>query len=105
MNTASNISSTGEPFPQPQPELYGVINIQEINRSKEIKREDENLWYNKLIYWVAISLVISGICLIIAYFLRSFLFITPLFPIIAVITWSVRKILRDTNLDKEEWLK
>lgn len=84
---------------------YGVFNVKEMSKPKKQKREDEHLWHNQLKYWLAISLVPAVISLILGYFYQSFLLIAAVFPVVAIAGWLVRKVFRDKDLDKEEWLK
>lgn len=81
---------------QPDGELLSVVNVSEINKptAAKITYPEDNLWYNRLSTWVLVSMVLSLLCLAMAYFYRRFLFIIPLWPMVAVISWYLKRKFR-----------
>lgn len=106
-NIIMNSGTTENPQNRSEDKPYGVVNISEIKREKKVQKNiDKNdTWLDKLYYWIILSIIPSGVTIILGYFYRQFIFLSIIFPIIAISGWGVRKILRYQGLHEEKWLK
>ncbi len=77
---------------QPKNELLTVVNVKELKNpeKKEVSHEPEQ-WYFQLKYWMVFGGIFSAICAIASIINFRFLFLTPLGPYVAYLTWHARK--------------
>ena len=96
----TDIPGTGK-ISQPEPHkitktestnVVSVVNITEIKKKKKETPSEELNWYDQLKYWIFIGLAASLVFIIFSLLNRRFLIFTPLGPLIAVISWYVRKV-------------
>ncbi len=76
-------------------QVISVINVQDIKNpvNKEYKAEDE-IWYNQLKYWLMFGGIGSAIFAILSVINIRFLFLLPLGPYVAYLSWHLKKWVR-----------
>ncbi len=88
-----------EQAPSLQPSIHS-INVEELKKVKKPKKYKSEYWYDKLVYWLLISLTGSLIFGLLALINNQFIYIAPIFPVVGVISWLVRRIMKEKGIDK-----
>jgi hypothetical protein len=76
-----------------QDELISVVNVTELKKPKknEDDEPDTDVWYHQLKYWVLIGCSLSAIFAILSILNYRFLYLLPLGPYTAYLSWHIRK--------------
>ncbi len=92
-------TKTGNDLPK---ELTHVLNVKDLkDKASGKSRLSGNLfWYDKLIYWILISLIGSAIFGGLALINIQFIYIAPIWPVLGMISWFIRKVMKDRGLDQ-----
>ena len=85
-----------------QTQTFSVINVHQLKNpvSKDVYPDDQ-LWYNQLKYWLIFGTLGSAIFAILAIINWRFLFLLPLGPYMAYLSWHLKRWVRkhSKNLD------
>ena len=91
LNSISNNIEEETNIVKPE-EVISIVNIDALKNptNKEFELEDE-IWYFQLKYWLAGGFLISTILALASFWNWKAIFIIPLGPYVAYLTWYVRK--------------
>lgn len=104
-NNAQNQAGHSNPTQQMTNETFGVVNVKDLTTKEEDKpKPEDSLWYNKLTSWISIGAGVSLLLGISAFINKHLLYLIPLPPIIAAVSWYVRRLLRKVNLSQNDQL-
>jgi hypothetical protein len=87
-------------------ESIHTLNVEAIQESKkpEKKKLESNNWYDKLKYWLLIGLLAMVPMIVLGIFHKQFFLLIPLGPIVAFLSWIIRRLIKLHNLDITEKL-
>lgn len=88
-----------EQAPSLQPAIHS-LNVKELKKSQKPKKYKPEFWYDKLVYWLLISLIGSLVFGLLALVDTQFAYIAPIFPVVGTISWFIRRTMKVKGFDK-----
>ena len=80
-----------------QPTIHS-LNVKDLSNPKKPKTDKPEFWYDKLVYWVLLSLIGSLVFGLLALVNTQFVFIAPVFPVVGTMSWFIRTKMRERGL-------
>lgn len=77
------------------------LNVSELKEAQKPKKKvvTSDRWYDKLQYWLLFGVLLMLPVIVVGIFQNKFLIITPLGPVLGVISYFIRRFVKLHNLD------